>query len=130
MRRVICGILAVGILLLGGAYSADAWRGGGFPHGGFHDGGFYRGGHGRVFIGNRIFLGDPFWWGPWYPYPYDPGPPVIVQQTPPIYIQQPTPGEAATYWYDCEEAHRYYPYVTACPGGWMTVVPPAPSPAP
>ncbi len=138
MKRAICGILAAGVLLLWGAYRADAWRGGGFPHGGvphagfhhdgFHGGGFHHGGHGRVFIGTRIFLGDPFWWDPWYP-PY-PSAPVIVQQTPPVYIQQSAPGEAATYWYYCEQSRGYYPYVKECPGGWMTVVPPGPSPAP
>ena len=120
MKQVICGILAAGILLLGGAYPTDAWR----------DGGFHHGGHGRVFIGTHIFLGDPFWGGPWYPYPYYPRTPVIVQQTPPVYIQQSTPGEAATYWYYCAQARGYYPYVKACPGGWMTVVPPAALPAP
>lgn len=133
MKRIICGILVAGVLLLGGTYPADAWRGGGFPHGGsqhgrFHHGEFHHGGHGRVFVGTHIFLGDPFWPGPWYP-PY-PSPPVIVQQTPPVYIQQNAPGDAATYWYYCEQARGYYPYVKECPGGWMTVVPPTPSPTP
>jgi hypothetical protein len=119
MKRVICGILAAGVLLLGGTSPGYAWG-----HGGFH-----HGGHGHVFVGGRIFIGAPFWWGPWYPYPYYASPPVVVQQTPPVYIQQDTPGQAATYWYYCEQAQGYYPYVKACPGGWLTVVPPAAPPA-
>ena len=120
MKQIVCGILAAGILLVGSAYPADAW-----DHGGFH-----HGGHGHVFVGGRIFLGAPFWWGPWYPYPYYSSPPVIVQQTPPVYTDQSTLGQATTYWYYCEQAKAYYPYVKACPGGWMTVVPPTVPPTP
>jgi hypothetical protein len=120
MKQIVCGILAAGVLVLGSAYPADAWDQGGFHHGG----------HGHVFVGGHVFLGAPFWWGPWYPYPYYQSAPVIVQQTPPAYIEQGTPGEATTYWYYCEQATAYYPYVKTCPGGWMTVVPPAAPPTP
>lgn len=142
MKRIACGILAVGVLLLSAAYPADAWRDGGVQHGGFqhggiqhggfpqrgfHHGGFHHGVHRHVFVGGGAFLGVPSWLGPWYPYPYYSTPPVIVQQTPPVYIEQSPPGQAA-YWYYCQQAKAYYPYVKECPGGWMTVVPPAAAP--
>jgi len=120
MKQIICGMLAAGFLLLGAVHPAAA-RG----HGGFHSGG-----HAHMFVGGRVFLGAPFWWDPWYPYRYYPSAPVIVQQAPPVYSQPSAPAEAGTYWYYCEQAQGYYPYVKTCPGGWMTVVPPAASPAP
>jgi|OpeIllAssembly_1097287.scaffolds.fasta_scaffold277460_2 hypothetical protein len=40
------------------------------------------------------------------------------------YIQQdPAPPSATQYWYYCQNAGAYYPYVQDCPGGWMQVVP-------
>jgi hypothetical protein len=30
------------------------------------------------------------------------------------------------YWYFCQSAEAYYPYVTECPSGWMLVLPPRP----
>lgn len=127
MKPILCGMLAVALLLLAGAPPADAWT----PHAlhrGFHRRGF-RHGHRHVFVGGRFFFGGPGWPGPWGPYPYLANPPVMVQQTPPVYIQQPTPG-ATAYWYYCAQPRAYYPYVKACPGGWMTVVPPTAAPAP
>jgi hypothetical protein len=82
-----------------------------------------------VFIG----VGAPIWWWGWpgwwgypypyyaygpyytsyYPYPVDSGP--VAQQ----YIQQSEP----YFWYYCESAQAYYPYVQQCPTGWMKVVP-------
>ncbi len=83
----------------------------------------------------------------YYPYaaypPY--ASPVVVQQDPQIYIQQdpqvsvqqaPAPQAAplppdsgqpqpSQFWYYCEDARGYFPYVHECPRGWMTVVPPA-----
>lgn len=95
------------------------------------------------------WYGFGFGFGPWPAYPYlgyapyyypyggyyPYSPPVIVQQEPQVYIQQAPPAEAAPtapepapgqYWYYCEDARAYYPYVQQCPRGWMTVVPPAP----
>jgi hypothetical protein len=64
------------------------------------------------------------WWGP--PVYAAPAyaPPVVVQQAPPVY----SPSPAQSYWYYCEGARAYYPYVQQCPGGWLQVVP-SPSPS-
>jgi hypothetical protein len=92
----------------------------------------------RVVVGTRVYIG-PGWgpyWGPWgYPYPYYPypypypypayAPPIVTE--PQSYIQQTPVVESvppASYWYYCEGAKAYYPYVKECPGGWLTVVPP------
>ncbi len=131
MKR-LCSVVLVGmVILLGSTAPSLAWgRGGGF-HGGFHGGshggfhhGFHHDGHAfvhsHVFIGAPFFFGDPFWWGPWPTYA---APPAVVQSSPPVYIQQqPTP---SAYWYYCQKPEGYYPYIKDCPGGWLTVVPPA-----
>jgi hypothetical protein len=76
-----------------------------------------------VFIGSSLFIGGPVWWGPpaWGPW-YVP-PPVILYQTPTAYVP-PSPPPA--YWYYCDAAQAYYPYVRECPGGWTPVVPAPP----
>jgi hypothetical protein len=102
----------------------------------------------RVVVGTRVYIGGGWgpYWGPWgypyypYPYPYAYPPPAYAPvYAPPIvtepqsYIQQAPVIESAppapSYWYFCEGAKAYYPYVKECPGGWMTVVPP-PAPEP
>ncbi len=50
-------------------------------------------------------------------------PPVVVQSSPTTYIQQEP--AAPAYWYYCQNPQGYYPYVTQCLGGWLTVIPPA-----
>ena len=70
-------------------------------------------------IGTGLWLG-PYWYPPYYPYyPYYPYEPVPVAAEPQTYIEQPGP----SYWYFCEAAKAYYPYVRECPGGWLTVLP-------
>lgn len=61
---------------------------------------------------------------PYYaPYAYPPvviaPPPVYVQPAPPIALSPPPP----QYWYYCDGARAYYPYVAQCPGGWRQVLP-------
>jgi hypothetical protein len=75
----------------------------------------------RVFVG----VGVPFWYPYPYAYPYPVyAPPVAVQSPPPVYVQQESPAPSQTqYWYYCQSAQAYYPYVRECPGGWMQVVP-------
>lgn len=131
MRKLAVVVLALAVLLVGSVSSGEASG----------RGGHFRGGHGpRVSVGIGVW-GPGLWWG-WpgpywapysYPYPYGYpyyAPPVVVQQEPPVYIQQSPPAapqpEAQQYWYYCEEAKAYYPYVQQCPKGWMTVVPTPP----
>jgi hypothetical protein len=148
-------LVALLALLLGSAATADAGgrRGGpGWGRPGW-GGGFYYGprfwgprwwGPGW-YGGFRPWPLYPFYGGYYYPYaaypPY--ASPVVVQQDPQVYIQQdpqiqqapaaqaaPPPPESSQpqpsqYWYYCEDARGYFPYVQQCPRGWMTVVPPA-----
>jgi hypothetical protein len=134
MKKMIAVVVA-GLFLMAAAAPADA-RGGGGGRGGGHAGGFRGGrfqghhfhGHhgfrGGVVIGGGVWLGpywDPYWYPgyyPYYPYPYETVPVAAEPQT---YIEQSGP----SYWYYCEGAKAYYPYVRECPGGWLTVLPQA-----
>lgn len=75
-------------------------------------------------FGTGLWLGS--YWNPyWYPaygypaYGYPTYGSVAVESYPQSYIEQPAP----SYWYYCEGAKAYYPYVRECAGGWLTVVP-------
>jgi hypothetical protein len=81
--------------------------------------------HGSVQFG--VYLGSPWIYPPYYPYPAYP---VYVPQVyvppapPPVYIeQQVAPAMEPGYWYYCNEARAYYPYVKQCPGPWQRVAP-------
>lgn len=85
---------------------------------------------------------------PWVypPHYYDPffyrsrwndRPIIIEQAAPQVYIEQPqmlaqpAPMQAPdtnNYWYFCESAQAYFPYVNECAGGWQRVVPQPPPP--
>jgi hypothetical protein len=94
--------------------------------GGFH-GGHGHHHNGAVFVG--VGVAAPFWWGwpyyyPYYypPYPYYPYPYYPEMQQSTVYVQDQQQAEPY-YWYYCEGAQAYYPYVQQCPNGWMKVVP-------
>ena len=103
-------------LLLVGAMGSSAWAG-----------------HTRV----GVVVGPG--WGPWY-YPppyyyYPPYQPIIIQRPPQVYIEQYAPAPDAApapdqtnYWYFCPASKAYYPYVKACPSGWLKVLPQPPAP--
>jgi len=101
-------------------YDLHRWRGGRWSHG-WHNG--YQGWW-WVVAGTWYFYPAPV-----YPYPNPYVPPVVVQQSPPP-AMTPEPSSAAApdaqYWYYCEPANTYYPYVATCPSGWKKV--PAASP--
>ena len=93
----------------------------------------------RVHFG--VTLGYPGWYypGPYvYPpaYPwYDPYyyhyPAPAYAAGPTTYIEQsaqpaPAPAPQAHWWYYCEGAKAYYPYVRECAGGWQRVSPTPP----
>ena len=77
------------------------------------------GGRGRV----GIHIGS--YWGPWfYPPPWYYQPTIVVPPPPPptVYIEQSVaPG--GNLWHYCRSAGGYYPYVQACPEGWLKVLP-------
>jgi len=127
--------LVLSLVFFSGAFSA---RGGGGFHGGhFHGGGVHYFGGPRVFIGG--YFGFPYYYpysyypygyypyGYYYPgyYPY-PGYPYYGY--PDGQVQAYTGQEPEYYWYYCEEADAYYPYVESCPGGWTKVIPTPPPP--
>ena len=113
MKKGVWLILVAVILVIASALPSQAdWRGG---HGGSH----FRGG---------IWIG-PGWWGPpYYPYyyPYYAEPPVIIERQAPVYVQ-PNQQQEQDYWYYCTKPQGYYPYIKKCTGGWLKVVPSAPS---
>lgn len=109
----------IALLLLGLAGSGNVWA----------DRGHRGHGHFGVVIG-------PIWGPWWYPPPptyyYPPYyPPIVVERVapPPVYIErQAAPPAAAAispsnYWYYCDAAKGYYPYVKECPSGWQRVSP-------
>jgi hypothetical protein len=98
------------------------WHGDDIRHFRRHDLPRWQGGHWY----HGPHLGRPGWWwivgGIWYYYPRpvypfpDPYvPPAVVIQTPGV------PPATTQYWYYCESAGTYYPYVAVCPGGWRAV---------
>ena len=115
-RQAWIGVLVmIAVLLVISAVPGHADRGG---HG--------HGGHGhrgpRVFISPRVVVpfgvyGRPYW----EPYPY---PPVVMAPPPQVYVE-PTP-LPPQYWYYCDAAQAYYPYVQQCPGEWRPVLPTPP----
>lgn len=108
MKKVVIA-LAVTVALLGMASPSHAW------HGGWH-GGWYGGWYAPY--------GYPYGYAPPVPYTY--APPVVIQRAEPqVYIQQQPQQQ---YWYWCQDAKGYYPYVQQCPAGWMQVVPQATPP--
>jgi hypothetical protein len=57
---------------------------------------------------------------PVYPYPDPYVPPVVVTPTAPSAVASSAP-PPAQYWYYCDSARGYYPYVPDCPSGWRPV---------
>jgi hypothetical protein len=69
-----------------------------------------------------------------FTYPYGPVavPPTYAPASAAVYAPAPvyarptyaaSPPPTRSYWYYCPSAGGYYPYVSGCPGGWLTVVP-------
>lgn len=77
----------------------------------------------RVWV--DVGVGVPFPYPYYYPY-YAPYyyPSIVYAQPPAIYAPQPAApagAPAAQTWYYCNNPQGYYPYVSACPGGWREV---------
>lgn len=82
----------------------DKWRRGSWHHG--HH-------HGRI---GWWWVVGPSWYfysGPVYPYPNPYVPPVVVVSH--------TVVDDTDYWYYCEDADDYYPYVEECAGEWIPI---------
>lgn len=151
-RVAVGSLVAISILVVVAAPSLAQTRGGFSGGGGWHGGGMRGGFH---HVSNRVFVGHhfphhnffphhhffrPCCFGPrfffgvgiaapfWYPYPYPVYAPAVAESSPAVYIQ-PESQPQQQYWYYCQGAQAYYPYVKECPGGWLQVVP-QPSPPP
>jgi hypothetical protein len=119
MKILIAAVLGITLTV---PALADARRGGLY---GWHAGGYYR----------SYYGGAWGWWGwpvsPFFPgaFPYNmPRPIIYVNPAAPINTIPLAP-QPVQYWYWCEGANAYYPYVQSCPGGWQAVpaVPSAPN---
>lgn len=114
---------AIALLVLAlAAGSGSAWADyGRYNHGRHHHG------HNRgdVYLGLAVGSVLGAWW---YAMPRHNYQTVVVErETAPVYIERPiAPPPPAAYWYYCEAARGYYPYIAQCPGGWMRVVPQTP----
>lgn len=107
-------------------HDLNHWRSGAWRHG-WHGG---RMGWWWVVGGVWYFHSQPV-----YPYPDPYRPPLVVEQAPPVIIQMPAPAAVplepavppvasqptVQFWYYCDAARGYYPYVASCPSGWKTV---------
>ena len=110
------------------AHDAYRWRSGGWHHG------WHGGRSGWWWVSGGAWYSYP---QPVYPYPDPYRPPVVVVEQEPVYVQIPAPAPAPVqivtspppvaarpapqFWYYCDAARGYYPYVSSCPGGWKTV---------
>jgi hypothetical protein len=90
----------------------NRWRSGHWNHG-YHDGRL-----GWWWVVSDLWYFYPQLVYP-YPDPYTPPPVVVVQPTP--QVQVPSAPPPTQYWYYCDQAKGYYPYVPNCPGGWRMV---------
>ena len=103
-----------------------------------HDRIIWRGGHWQhARYGGRLgwwWIVGPSWYfysRPIYPYP-DPYQPSVIVEMSKESQSTTAAAPAPQNWYYCEASKDYYPYVSACPGGWKTVpaTPPSQTPIP
>ena len=119
------GMLLISVaLIMGTAVPALTWdghRGYGYRGYGYRGYGHYGYRRPSVVIVPRFVV--PFG----VPYAYPPvivsPPPVYAQPVPQVYVQ---PSAPQSYWYYCDSAQGYYPYIQECPGGWRQVTPTPP----
>ena len=121
-QRWIGVLVMIAVLLVISAVPGHADRGGhgykGHGHGGHGHRGHWHKRHGhqgpRVFISPRVVVPFGAYWEPY--------PPVVMAPPPQVFVE-PTPPQ---YWYYCDAAQAYYPYVQECPGAWRPVWPTPP----
>ena len=89
----------------------------------------------RTSVGIGIGFGFPGYWYAPGPYPYYPPAypyydPYYDPAVPTTYVEQAAPPlpaqQEGQWWYYCDQAQAYYPYVRECAGGWRKVAPTPP----
>ena len=132
ITRIVIGVLVVISLPAFAQHRPGHWGGREIHRFHEHDLGVWRGGrwhHGR----HDGRLG--WWWiaaGIWYFYP-SPVYPYPDPYTPPVVVapQTTAPAQPSTqFWYYCDSAKGYYPYVPSCPEAWRPVPAQPPQAAP
>jgi hypothetical protein len=112
---------------LAGLLAGNAWA----------DRGYYRPHHHhpRSSVTLGVYVGDPWIYSPYYPYPVytpriyvPPLAPIIVSPPPTVYVERPAVSVVAPtlepgFWYYCADSQAYYPYVKQCAGSWQKVAP-------
>ena len=108
------------------------WWGGGAWRGGAWGPGVWRGGvwAGPGWWGPGVW--GPGWWGPgvwstgvWGPGVWAPGV-AVVPAEPRVFVERDAPASQGQWWYWCQSAQGYYPYVSTCSEGWRRVEPQVP----
>jgi hypothetical protein len=124
----------VGLALVAGTASATGYRGYYRGHGHYH--GHYHyprttfsiGVWGPGYWGWPGYWGAPYWGG-YYGGGYYPGPTTVYTE-PRVYVERdeaaPAPNGGGQWWYWCQSAKGYYPYVASCSEGWQRVSPQPP----
>lgn len=90
--------------------------------GGHHHGVGVRGFHHHGNVARVVVIGGVGFWYPYaypsytYSYGYDPSLATPAYTAPAYNVPPP-----AAFWYFCEAANAYYPYVTTCASGWKVV---------
>jgi len=108
----------------GGAWGPGPWRGGWWGPGVWWGPGAWPGGWWAPGVWPGTAWGPNVWVAP-------PSPPIVVTQPAPVFIERSAPVEPPTpvWWFWCEQARAYFPYVKECPGGWQQVAPQTARPA-
>jgi hypothetical protein len=119
MKKLLIVILA--ILSIAPAYAERGWRGGWIA---------------PALVGGVVAydLAYPYRYPYSYPYPVYEQPYPVYTQPYPVYVQPaPVPAQPqppAQFWYYCNSAKGYYPYVPSCPEEWKSVPAQPPQAAP
>ena len=123
MKSIINAIIASLVLVVGVTTSTSvlAQHHGGGGHSHYHGGSSFRYG---FYFGPGFFYPPSYYYSsPYYYYP----PYAAAPAAPTYYIErdstQSAPSVPQGYWYYCNEAKAYYPYVKECPSAWQRVEP-------
>jgi len=132
----------VSVGVWGPGWTGGVWRGGGWNHGVWRGGVWGPGWWGPGVWGPGVWgpgVWGPGWWGPgvWAPGVWGSGVAVVsspqvvmIPSEPRVFVERDAPAAPAAqpqqWWYWCQSAQGYYPYVSTCSEGWRRVEPQVP----